>query len=232
MAHPVPANQRVPQAGTTIPGTGGAVRTVNAAEATDAADIGVDLVLQKATATMTRSPPTIRKIPVPGIERAKRSTRSDSDASENFTRHAANDNNGDEAPARLVGPMPPPRAEAVPVSYGGALRPGEGDAIARFVQQGKRIPRRGEVGLTAEEIERFEDAGYVMSGSRHARINAVRLRKENQVYSTEEKRALAEFNHEQKMARESKVREDLRRLVDRALGKAAETNHDPFITNK
>lgn len=96
------------------------------------------------------------------------------------------------------------------------------------MQHGKRIPRRGEVGLTAEEIQQFEDAGYVMSGSRHARINGVRLRKENQVYSAEEKRALAEFNHEQKVARESKVREDLRRLVDRALGKAAETQHDPF----
>ena len=38
--------------------------------------------------------------------------------------------------------------------WGGALRPGEGDAIASYVQAGKRIPRRGEVGLPAEEIER------------------------------------------------------------------------------
>ena len=29
-------------------------------------------------------------------------------------------------------------------SYGFALRPGEGEAIAQFVQEGKRIPRRGE----------------------------------------------------------------------------------------
>ena len=35
-------------------------------------------------------------------------------------------------------------------------RPGEGDAIAQYVQAGKRIPRRGEVGLSAEEIEAFE----------------------------------------------------------------------------
>ncbi|TKY61882.1 ZKSCAN4 protein [Spatholobus suberectus] len=54
-----------------------------------------------------------------------------------------------------VGPMPLPRAEGH-ISYGGALRPGEGDAIAQYVQQGKRIPRRGEVGLSAEEIEKFE----------------------------------------------------------------------------
>lgn len=51
-------------------------------------------------------------------------------------------------------------------SYGGALRPGEGEAMAQFVQTGKRIPRRGEVGLTADEIETFETLGYVMSGSR------------------------------------------------------------------
>jgi hypothetical protein len=53
-------------------------------------------------------------------------------------------------------------------SYGGALRPGEGEAMAQFVQTGQRIPRRGEVGLTASEIEAFESLGYVMSGSRYA----------------------------------------------------------------
>lgn len=34
--------------------------------------------------------------------------------------------------------------------YGGALRPGEGEAIAQYVQSGKRIPRRGEVGVPAK----------------------------------------------------------------------------------
>ena len=53
--------------------------------------------------------------------------------------------------------------------------------MAAYVQTGKRIPRRGEVGLRADEIERFETLGYVMSGSRHNRMNAVRIRKENQV---------------------------------------------------
>eukprot|EP01068_Selenidium_serpulae_P011806 Selendium_serpulae@DN5728_c0_g1_i2.p1 len=52
------------------------------------------------------------------------------------------------------------------VDYGGALRPGEGEAMAQFVQAGKRIPRRGEVGYTADQIEDFETLGYVMSGSR------------------------------------------------------------------
>ncbi|KAK4358502.1 hypothetical protein RND71_020731 [Anisodus tanguticus] len=131
----------------------------------------------------------------------------------------------DEAP---VGPMPLPRAEGH-ISYGGALRPGEGDAIAQYVQQGKRIPRRGEVGLSADEISKFEDLGYVMSGSRHQRMNAIRIRKENQVYSAEDKRALAMFNYEEKAKREKKVMADLQRLVQRHIGgQETETSHDPF----
>ncbi|XP_066399532.1 uncharacterized protein [Miscanthus floridulus] len=128
-----------------------------------------------------------------------------------------------------VGPMPLPRAEGH-ISYGGALRPGEGDAIAQYIQQGKRIPRRGEVGLSAEEISKFEDLGYVMSGSRHQRMNAIRIRKENQVYSAEDKRALAMFNYEEKAKREHKVMADLQRLVQRTIGHDVGPSHDPFAT--
>lgn len=127
----------------------------------------------------------------------------------------------------VVGPMPLPRAEGH-ISYGGALRPGEGDAIAQYVQQGKRIPRRGEVGLSAEEIQKFESLGYVMSGSRHQRMNAIRIRKENQVYSAEDKRALAMFNYEEKAKREQKVMADLQRLVQRHIGEDIGPSHDPF----
>ncbi len=52
-------------------------------------------------------------------------------------------------------------------SYGHALLPGEGAAMAEYVKAGKRIPRRGEIGLTSEEIASFESSGYVMSGSRY-----------------------------------------------------------------
>ncbi|CAI9767198.1 unnamed protein product [Fraxinus pennsylvanica] len=128
---------------------------------------------------------------------------------------------------QVVGPMPLPRAEGH-ISYGGALRPGEGDAIAQYVQQGKRIPRRGEVGLSAEEIQKFETLGYVMSGSRHQRMNAIRIRKENQVYSAEDKRALAMFNYEEKSKREQKVMADLQRLVQRHIGQDSGPSHDPF----
>ena len=47
------------------------------------------------------------------------------------------------------------------------MLPGEGEAMAQYVKEGKRIPRRGEIGLTSDEIASFEDAGYVMSGSRY-----------------------------------------------------------------
>ena len=119
----------------------------------------------------------------------------------------------------FVGPtLPPQAAGAHATDFGLALRPGEGDAMAQYVQAGKRIPRRGEVGLTADEISHFESLGYVMSGSRHARMNAIRIRKENQVYSAEEKAALAMINYEEKALREQKVMADLKKLVQQATG--------------
>jgi len=51
-------------------------------------------------------------------------------------------------------------------SYGGALLAGEGSAMAAYVQDGKRIPRRGEIGLESDQIELYENVGFVMSGSR------------------------------------------------------------------
>ncbi|EDO43491.1 predicted protein, partial [Nematostella vectensis] len=97
--------------------------------------------------------------------------------------------------------------------FGGALLPGEGEAMAEYVKAGKRIPRRGEIGLTSDEIATFEDQGYVMSGSRHRRMEAVRLRKENQIYSADEKRALAMFNYEERSKRENKILSDFRELI-------------------
>lgn len=141
---------------------------------------------------------------------------------------------GDESSddSDMVGPMPMAKVElpaaaaaaaADQVDYGKALRPGEGTAMAAYVQSGERIPRRGEIGLTANEIKDYEDVGYVMSGSRHQRMNAVRIRKENQVYSAEEQRALALINFEEKQKREAKVLEDLKRLVDRTMPGAGGT---------
>jgi hypothetical protein len=115
----------------------------------------------------------------------------------------------------IVGPLPIPVNETKlgERDYGGALLAGEGSAMAAYVQEGKRIPRRGEIGLTSNEIQSFEDVGYVMSGSRHRRMNAVRIRKENQVISAEEKRAVMLFNQEEKSKKENKIISDFRELL-------------------
>ncbi|KAM1559573.1 hypothetical protein ACFX1Z_002927 [Malus domestica] len=60
-----------------------------------------------------------------------------------------------------------------------------------------------------------------MSSSRHQRMNAIRIRKENQVYSAEVKRALVMFNYEENAKREHKVMADLQRLVQLSLDIAA-----------
>ena len=124
-----------------------------------------------------------------------------------------------------VGPCPLPSSNT-PIerhAYGSALLPGEGAAIAQYVQTGKRIPRRGEVGLTAEQIENYEKLGFIMSGSRHKKMTAIRMRKENQVLSAEEERALSKVNFEEKAARESAIlagfREQLeKKRMERGIG--------------
>jgi len=118
------------------------------------------------------------------------------------------------------GPMPLPQSNAAGgtaskgnATYGRALLPGEGQAIAQYVQQNLRIPRRGEIGYSGNDIEKFENSGYVMSGSRHTRMNAVRIRKENQVYSAEEQRALALITMEENQQKEAQLMEDFRVML-------------------
>lgn len=131
-----------------------------------------------------------------------------------FQTRAGDDDDDDD----VDGPQPMPQAEDTGmvdknISYGGALLPGEGAAIAQFVQKNMRIPRRGEVGWNGQEIEKLEETGYVMSGSRHARMNAIRIRKENQVYSAEEKRALALIQYEEQQQAEAKIMNDFREML-------------------
>lgn len=77
--------------------------------------------------------------------------------------------------------------------------------MAAFAASGQRIPRRGEIGLDAQKIEEFEASGFVMSGNRHKRMNAVRMRKENQVISAEEKRAILNLQKEERMKKEGAI---------------------------
>ncbi|KAJ9110670.1 hypothetical protein QFC19_001499 [Naganishia cerealis] len=94
------------------------------------------------------------------------------------------------------------------------MRPGEGAAMAAFAADGQRIPRRGEIGLSSDQIEKYEQSGYVMSGSRHRRMNAVRMRKENQIISSEEKRAILKLQKEEKDKREAMIRESFKGLIE------------------
>lgn len=116
-----------------------------------------------------------------------------------------------------IGPHLPVNEEGKAVdarAYGRALLPGEGSAMAAFVQEGQRIPRRGEIGLSAEQIEAYERAGFVMSGSRHRRMNAVRVRKENQVLGAEEQRALLIARREEKEKKEREIVGQFREMLD------------------
>jgi len=113
-----------------------------------------------------------------------------------------------------IGPQPAPRDSLDPREYGDRLLPGEGAAMASFVREGKRIPRRGEIGLDAEQIAAYERAGFVMSGSRHDRMNAVRERKENQVVTAEERRALLRQRAEERAQKEAEIVHQFRELVE------------------
>ncbi|EJD03036.1 DUF926-domain-containing protein [Fomitiporia mediterranea MF3/22] len=127
----------------------------------------------------------------------------------------------EDSDSEEVGPQPAFRATNANKKiderqYGGALLRGEGSAMAAFLQDGNtdaRIPRRGEIGLSSEEIASFESVGYVMSGSRHRRMNAVRMRKENQVISAEEKRGILKLQKEERERREAILRDEFRELV-------------------
>lgn len=130
---------------------------------------------------------------------ADKHKKSSSGASKSKSKTSASQNDEDVGPSLRTG------GSLNQKDFGRALLPGEGAAMAAYIAEGKRIPRRGEIGLTSDEIANFESVGYVMSGSRHRRMEAVRIRKENQLYSADEKRALAMFSKEERQKRENKI---------------------------
>jgi hypothetical protein len=97
--------------------------------------------------------------------------------------------------------------------YGDKLLPGEGTAMASFVQSGVRIPRRGEIGFDGEQIQKFEDLGFVMSGSRNRRMNAIRIRKENQVIAAEKEKQAKLNRLEDRLVKEQQYIADLKKMI-------------------
>ncbi|CAD5118346.1 DgyrCDS7056 [Dimorphilus gyrociliatus] len=151
-------------------------------------------------------------------KKKRESSSSDEDEERNYSTSEEQD---------IIGPLPENEEELTQtkrMDYGKALLPGEGAAMAAYIAEGKRIPRRGEIGLTSDEITRFEETGYVMSGSRHRRMEAVRLRKETQIYSADEKRALASFNYEERKKKEKKMLGQFKQLIQ----KKKKSNSDPY----
>ncbi|XP_045446940.1 NKAP family protein CG6066 [Melitaea cinxia] len=124
---------------------------------------------------------------------------------EAITKSSKSKKQDEELASEAYGPVPRTGPALGHKDFGRALLPGEGAAMAAYVAEGKRIPRRGEIGLTSDEIAAYESVGYVMSGSRHRRMEAVRIRKENQIYSADEKRALAAFSKEERAKRENAI---------------------------
>ncbi|XP_050293863.1 NKAP family protein CG6066 [Anthonomus grandis grandis] len=129
-------------------------------------------------------------------------------------RNSSDSSDEDES---AVGPTLKPHTTLTHKEMGKALLPGEGAAMAAYVAEGKRIPRRGEIGLTSDEIATFESVGFVMSGSRHRRMEAVRIRKENQIYSADEKRALAMFSKEERQKRENLILGQFKDMIKQKL---------------
>eukprot|EP00871_Galdieria_phlegrea_P005084 jgi/Galph1/5577/GphlegSOOS_G4206.1 len=124
----------------------------------------------------------------------------------------------EDSDSQEFGPPVPSKQERITAaSYGHNLLPGEGSAMAAYVQDGRRIPRRGEIGLTSEEIKEYEETGYVMSGSRNRRMEAIRIRKENQVYSAEQQAALATLNYEEKKQKESRILNEFKLMIEKKI---------------
>lgn len=55
---------------------------------------------------------------------------------------------------------------------------------------------------------------------RHRRMEAVRLRKENQIYSADEKRALAMFSKEERQKRENRILSQFRDMIETKVSKS------------
>jgi len=91
--------------------------------------------------------------------------------------------------------------------------------MAHYASTGARIPRRGEIAIDAPTISRFEASGYVMSGSRNAAMNAMRLQKENQVLTVEGKRQATLQSIQERRKREEDIVKGFREMLNQRLMK-------------
>lgn len=168
---------------------------------------GIKKSKKKKTSTSKKDKKSKKKKKKRKSEREEKAKKSSSSSSKSKIKNGASHNDEDVGPSLRTG------GSLNQKDFGRALLPGEGAAMAAYIAEGKRIPRRGEIGLTSDEIANFESVGYVMSGSRHRRMEAVRIRKENQLYSADEKRALAMFSKEERQKRENKILSQFKDMI-------------------
>eukprot|EP00388_Colpodella_angusta_P016698 GDKJ01041359.1.p1 GENE.GDKJ01041359.1~~GDKJ01041359.1.p1 ORF type:complete len:279 (-),score=44.48 GDKJ01041359.1:238-1074(-) len=100
---------------------------------------------------------------------------------------------------------------------------GEAEGMAAFARDGKRIPRRGEIGMDASQIEKLENIGYVMSGNRNKRMNAIRIEKEQKVLNLEKDRIASLQKIEQKFMKEHEQLAEFREILSKQNEKIFET---------
>ncbi len=159
------------------------------------------------------------KPPETPVKQPKLRKTKDSTTHSHLSDSSTSDEDQTETPVKSQDDIIGPKLVATKDSYQGYgedLMPGEGAAIASFVQQNKRIPRRGEVGLSSDQIEQYEKAGYVMSGSRHRLMNAIRMRKENQVITEEQKKMMAKLKVEERLERENRILSEFRDMAKKS----------------
>ena len=62
---------------------------------------------------------------------------------------------------QMIGPQLPQKVQLRKKDIHDSSRSqGEGKAMAAYIAKGKRIPRRGEIGLTSDEITAYEKDGW------------------------------------------------------------------------
>lgn len=64
------------------------------------------------------------------------------------------------------------------------------------------------------ENRAYRSENHVLFFHRHRRMEAVRIRKENQIYSADEKRALAMFSKEERQKRENLILGQFREAIN------------------
>ena len=67
--------------------------------------------------------------------------------------------------------------------------------------------------MSSEAINNYEKLGYVMSGNRHKKMNIARESKEIQIFTVEEKKALAIFNLEEQQRKEINIINNFKKIL-------------------